>query len=78
MSMELQNFLRDLIEIFREKYKETSFGGSNESEVDRSFRVGVNFGYYDILSLIETQLEAFGYDKSAFGEISPSAEESNY
>lgn len=64
MSSELKGFLDDLVEIIKEKYNDTLVGSDSETESTKQFRLGVNLGYYDILDIINSQLEVFGYDNS--------------
>jgi hypothetical protein len=72
MSEDLNNFLGDLIVLIREKYNQSLQEGQEATvEADRSFQSGVNFAYYDILELVQSQLEVFGYDTKQFGQIVP-------
>jgi len=72
MDEQLKRFLADLVTIIQEKYNETLMKAENESEQEKSFRLGQNYGYYDVLDLIESQLNAFGYDSKEIGVITPS------
>lgn len=71
MSEELNFFLKDLINLLQEKYNESLSEAGEESDSDRSYRLGVNFAYYDALDMIESQLDSFGIDKSEIGMITP-------
>ena len=71
MDEQLKGFLADLVKIIQGKYNETLIEAENESEQDKSYRLGLNFGYYDVLDLIESQLKAFSYDSKEIGEITP-------
>ncbi len=53
MDEQLKGFLQDIIILLHEKYNDTLQNGENESDVDKDFRIGKNFAYYDILDLIE-------------------------
>jgi|GEM_PF-1489994 len=64
-------FLSDLITLIQEKYNQSLQAEEREDEQRRSFRLGASFAYYDVLDLIESQLEAFGVERGAFGEIAP-------
>lgn len=72
MSQELDCFVRDYILILQEKYND-SLTQSQEfgSEVDNAFQKGVAFAYYDALDLIQSQLEAFGYDIETISKTLP-------
>ena len=67
----LKAYLADLIILIRDKYKETCVEVSGESDSEKCFRLGSNFAYYDVLDLIESQLQSFGIDRSQFGAIAP-------
>jgi hypothetical protein len=54
-------FIRDLVYIIREMDKK-----AKESQNDQ-FDIGRRFAFYEILSLIEQQAIAFGYDKKDIG-----------
>jgi Mg2+/Co2+ transporter CorB len=71
MDQYLKDFLDDLIKILHEKYNDSLRAEEDESELDKSFRSGCSFAYYDALELIESQLKAFGYDTKQFGVITP-------
>lgn len=71
MNKQLNDFLNDLVIIIQEKYDETLNSPLNENAEDKLYRLGSNFGYYDVLDLIKSQVLAYGYDPSNLGEISP-------
>lgn len=71
MDESFENFIAYLIELLKEKYNDTLHVPEDESESKRSFRDGLNLAYYDVLDLIQSQLEAFGYDTKPFGVIVP-------
>ena len=59
-NVELAAFLKDLVALIQEKYNDTlGPGREGESEADYQFRNGRNFGYYDALDLIRSQLHSF-------------------
>ncbi|SDD05223.1 hypothetical protein SAMN04488112_1292 [Melghirimyces thermohalophilus] len=64
MDSELQSFLSDLIEIIQDKYND-SLNNCDE------FNNGLNFAYYDVLEIIESQLRAFNIDQELFDQITP-------
>lgn len=68
--MENKLFIRDLVILIQEKYN-NSFFIENKSEKDKVFKLGLNFAYYDVLDLIESQLKAFQYDSDFIGHITP-------
>lgn len=72
MDEQLKNFLGDLITLIQEKYNETLNVPLGENVEDKSYRLGLNFAYYDVLELVESQISAYGYDWSSSGKISPS------
>jgi len=67
----LKDYLADLISLIRDKYKETLAEASGESDSEKSFRLGANMAYYDVLDMIESQLQSFGIDRTQFGAIAP-------
>ncbi|ANB59939.1 hypothetical protein [Anoxybacteroides amylolyticum] len=71
MDEQLRGFLEDLITLIQEKYNETLIVPTDESAEDKSFRLGSNFAYFDILDLIESQLTVHGLDSNFLGKISP-------
>jgi homospermidine synthase len=71
MNGELNNFLQDLIILIQEKFNQSLVEESNESESDRSYRLGVNYAYYDVLDTIESQIESFGFEKDKLNKITP-------
>lgn len=70
MNAEMKNYLLDLIYLIQDKYNE-SFSSDEEDEGERQFNNGLNFAYYDILDLIESQLKSFGYDVEELQPIAP-------
>lgn len=72
MNQELDNFIKDYINLLREKY-EIALIKSQKSdlEVDAAFHQGASFTYYDALDLLKSQLEAFGYDIEKLEPIVP-------
>jgi hypothetical protein len=71
MDEQLRGFLGDLIALIQEKYNETLIAPPDECVEDKSYRLGSNFAYFDILDLIESQLTAHGLDTNSLGKISP-------
>ncbi|MCZ0757182.1 MULTISPECIES: hypothetical protein [Anoxybacillus] len=71
MDEQLMIFLEDLITLIQEKYNETLTAPTDESAEDKSFRLGSNFAYFDVLDLIESQLTVHGIDSNGIGKISP-------
>lgn len=71
MDEQLKAFLKDLVTLIQEKYNETLIVPTDESAEDRYFRLGLNFAYFDILDLIESQLISYGIDSNCLGKISP-------
>lgn len=71
MDEQLRGFLEDLITLIQEKYNETLIVPTDECAEDKSFRLGSNFAYFDVLDLIESQLTAHGLDSNSLGKISP-------
>lgn len=71
MNDEFEGYLRDLVIIIHEKYNDTLQYDKKETEGDKAFRVGMNHAYYDVLYIIETQLNTFGYDVKQVGNITP-------
>jgi hypothetical protein len=54
-------FIKDLVCIIKEMLQET------KKSQDNQFETGRHFAFYEILSLIEQQAIAFGYDKNDIG-----------
>jgi hypothetical protein len=71
MNVELKGFLSDLVILLHQKYNETLHNNEKDSECDEVFRTGMNFAYFDALEMIESQLNAFGYDVQKIGNITP-------
>lgn len=57
--------------MYQEKYKVSLLVQTGESELDKSFRLGMNFAYYDCLDILESQLKAFQVNTSDLGGITP-------
>lgn len=64
LTKEFEGFMHDLILFIQEKYNQ-----SMDKKDD--FEMGTNFAYYDCLSLIESQLNAFGYELTTIRKITP-------
>lgn len=63
MDKELLNcFLKDLVLEIQGKYNETLIPIDSERPEDKSYRLGCNYAYYDVLDLIHSQLKAFGIE----------------
>ncbi|PTX46423.1 hypothetical protein C8P63_1601 [Melghirimyces profundicolus] len=71
MDKNLEHFIVDLVNIIQEKYNRTLRINEDEDDLSKCFRQGENFAYYDVLDLINSQLESFGYDRSKIGKIIP-------
>jgi hypothetical protein len=72
MNRELKDFTEDLVKIIQEKYNETLTESQKvQSEGDAAFQKGLNFAYYDVLDLIDSQLTAFGFRDDVMGKIAP-------
>ena len=71
MDKQLKDFLGDLIALIQEKYNETLDVPVDESIEDKYYRLGLNFAYFDVLDLVESQLLAQGFDTNSLGKISP-------
>lgn len=71
MQNEMKNFLIDLICELQEKYNHSLLPPKEEGLEDKNYRLGLNFAYYDVLELIETQLKSFGYSEEDIGQIAP-------
>ena len=69
---ELIAFLHDLTLLIQEKYYDTLGARcEGESATDYQFRNGQNFAYYDTLSLIHSQLLAFGIPTQEMKPVVP-------
>ncbi len=72
MSDKLTNYLQDLIYLIKEDYNDALLKSSeNKKETETSFYKGQEFAYYNILSLVESQLYAFDETNKLIGEIVP-------
>ncbi|WP_142382840.1 MULTISPECIES: hypothetical protein [Bacillus] len=71
MPIEMKNFLIDIISEVQEKYNQTLISDSNKSLEDKHFRLGANYAYYDVLELIETQLNLFSFQLDEVPHIAP-------
>ena len=71
MDEQLRDFLGDLVTILKEKYNDSLYASSDESAEDKSYRLGSNFAYFDVLDLVQLQLSVQGFDPDSLGKISP-------
>jgi hypothetical protein len=71
MNDQFKGFIHDLVILIHEKYNETLQNNGYETEGDKTFRIGMNHAYYDVLDIIESQLNAFGFDVKPIGNITP-------
>lgn len=62
MQEEMKNFMTDLIWLIQEKYNQSLLETEEETLEDKSFRLGSNLAYYDVLNLVQCQLDAFGFN----------------
>jgi hypothetical protein len=69
LESDTKNFLSDLIYIIQDKYNQTIDDSKENS--DKKFYQGLNFAYYDVLDVIESQMESFGYNVKEFRSITP-------
>lgn len=67
----MKNFLIDLICEIQEKYNHTLLPTKEEGLEEKNFRLGEKLAYYDVLCLIESQLNSFGYSEENIGQIVP-------
>ncbi len=67
----MKNFLIDLICDIQEKYNDSLLPTKGESSEEKNYRLGENFAYYEVLDLIESQLESFGLSAEDIGQIAP-------
>ncbi|WP_068784006.1 hypothetical protein [Paenibacillus phocaensis] len=71
MHNDTKNFLNDLIKEIQEKYDQTLIPEEGEDLSGKNYRLGMNFSYYDVLEVIESQLKSFGFSTEEFGRITP-------
>ena len=71
MNKELENFLSDLIILIQEQYNESLGPLVDENIEDKAFKLGSNFAYYDVLTLIESQLKVNQLELCGIKRISP-------
>ncbi len=71
MEPKMKNFLIDLINEIQESYNNSLLPTKEEGLEEKNYRLGVNFAYYDVLELIESQLKSFGYSVEDIGQITP-------
>ncbi|KJS13667.1 MAG: hypothetical protein VR67_03490 [Peptococcaceae bacterium BRH_c8a] len=67
----MRNFIKDLVKLLREKYNISLSEVSGETEIEKSFRLGSNFAYYDALDIIESQFKSYGLDYESIGKVTP-------
>lgn len=53
------------------KYNQSLMPTDHENQEEKNYRLGMNFAYYDVLDLIEAQLNAFGLNFVNIGKITP-------
>ena len=71
MHAETRNFVNDLIMEIQERYNYSLLATEGENPEDKSFRLGSNFSYYDVLEIIQSQLNVFGFIMEEKGPIAP-------
>ncbi len=71
MDKQLTNYLHDLVILLHDKYNNSLHGFQTEAEEDKSFRLGMNTAYHDVLDLIESQLKVFGFNPNEIGNLQP-------
>ncbi|AZB44645.1 hypothetical protein CEF21_21435 [Bacillus sp. FJAT-42376] len=71
MNNEMKNFLADLIMELQEKYNQSLISTDTESLEEKNYRLGMNFSYYDVLEVIESQLKSFGFGVEEINGITP-------
>lgn len=72
MNHELQNFIQDYVTLLQEKYHQSLIKTEKyQTEADAAFYQGTSFTYYDVLDILKSQLEAFGYEIENFETIVP-------
>ena len=57
-----QHYLRDLVYLIKERQAELK-----QENKDDDFHSGLEFGYYSIIELIQSQADAFQIEASEFG-----------
>ena len=59
------NYLKDIIELL----KENAFQAHNDYHLDNAdyFKMGINFGYYEVFKILIEQAKAFDIDLSELG-----------
>jgi hypothetical protein len=68
---ELSGYLHDLVILLHDNYNDSLQSNQPESGDEKAFRLGMNTAYYHVLTLIESQLSAFGYEPKLIGNITP-------
>lgn len=63
MNVDSNNFLSDLVILLREKASEVKSGCATGNDYEK----GRLFAYYEVLSLIHQQAQAFGIDLNKIG-----------
>lgn len=63
MSADVYNFLSDLVVLLREKAAEAK----DEARIGSDYEKGRHFAYYEVLSLIQQQSQAFGIKMEDIG-----------
>jgi len=57
-----RNYLRDLVYLIKERHYKLK-----AEKMDDNFKSGIEFGYFEVLDLIENQAKAFQIELADFG-----------
>lgn len=72
MEIKLEHFVHDLVWLIKEDYNESLDRMLKSNvEAERTFAEGQNLAYFDVLQLIENQLQAFGAQEEFYKGIAP-------
>jgi hypothetical protein len=72
MDDELKTVIKKHIDTIHERYNFALIQtAKSKTQADVAFLEGASFAYYDVLKRLRSQLEAQGYDPSAFDPIVP-------
>ncbi|HEX8705449.1 MAG TPA: hypothetical protein VF815_41835 [Myxococcaceae bacterium] len=69
-------YLKDLVQLAKERARAAKLEASNASDDERAFRNGVLMGWYSIISMMQSQANAFGIPTQSLGldDIDPDSD----
>jgi hypothetical protein len=73
-AQDVKNFIKDLVDIIQDEYNQSLLAAEEEQPEERAYRLGSSFAYYDVLDIIHSQMNAFGFNEEEISKIAPALE----